>query len=123
MRLLLKLLYGHEPASAHCGNPSQIPVSKPANPANPPLRQTPEFYPSERRKESAVAQARAGEDIVIEDEFGPIARLSPTLPQARTISECIALLSEDSTGIMDEDSDVAAAIGAHREPLNPPARD
>ena len=39
--------------------------------------------------------------------------------------ECIALLPADSPATIDEDfaSDVAAAVAAHREPLNPPAWD
>jgi len=43
----------------------------------------------------------------------------------RTISECIALLPEDSTATIDADfaKDVEAAVGSHREPLNPPAWD
>jgi len=43
----------------------------------------------------------------------------------RSIEECIALLPADSPATIDEDfaSDVAAAVAAHREPLNPPASD
>jgi len=39
----------------------------------------------------------------------------------RAISECIALLPEDSTAVMDADfaKDVEAAIESHREPLEP----
>src|ERR1700721_727586 len=46
-------------------------------------------------------------------------------PTARTISECIAPLPEDSTAAMDADfaKDVEAAIESHREPLEPPAWD
>ena len=43
----------------------------------------------------------------------------------RSISECIALLAEDSTATIDADfaRDVAAAVESHREPLEPPAWD
>jgi hypothetical protein len=46
-------------------------------------------------------------------------------PPRRSIEECIALLPADSPATIDEDfaSDIAAAIAAHREPLNPPAWD
>ena len=47
------------------------------------------------------------------------------VPPRRSISECIALLPEDSTAVMDADfaKDVEAAIESHREPLEPPAWD
>jgi hypothetical protein len=40
------------------------------------------------------------------------------VPLRRTISECIALLPEDSTAVMDADfaKDVEVAIESHREP-------
>jgi len=49
---------------------------------------------------------------------------APALP-LRRISECIALLPENSTAVMDPDfaKDVEAAIDSHREPLEPPAWD
>ena len=75
--------------------------------------------------EVLMARVRAGEEIVIESNAGPIAVLGPSAPSGRTIQECIALLQEDSTGMIDEDfpADVAAAVAAHRESLNPPAWD
>ncbi len=75
--------------------------------------------------EALMARVRAGEEIVIESNAGPIAILGPSALPGRTIQECIALLPEDSTGIMDEDfaADVAAAVAAHRESLKPPAWD
>jgi antitoxin (DNA-binding transcriptional repressor) of toxin-antitoxin stability system len=75
--------------------------------------------------EALMAKVRAGDEVVIDSNTGPIAVLSPAPPPKRTIQECIALLPEDSTGIMDEDfaADVAAAIAFHRESLNPPAWD
>jgi prevent-host-death family protein len=75
--------------------------------------------------EALMARVRAGEEIVIESNSGPVAVLGPSAPPSRTIQECIALLPEDSTGVIDEDfpADVAAAVAAHRESLNPPAWD
>jgi antitoxin (DNA-binding transcriptional repressor) of toxin-antitoxin stability system len=72
-----------------------------------------------------MARVRAGADIVIENGKFPVAVLHAPAPLRRTIEECIALLPEDSTATIDEDfaRDVAAAIEAHREPLNPPAWD
>jgi len=75
--------------------------------------------------EALMARVRAGEEIVIESNSGPVAVLGPSAPTGRTITECIALLPEDSTGVIDEDfpADVATAVAAHRESLNPPAWD
>lgn len=46
--------------------------------------------------------------------------LEEAAPVRRTLAECIALLPEDSTATIDEDfaGDVAAAIEAHRKPLD-----
>lgn len=76
---------------------------------------------------SVLARVRAGAEVIIESEGGklPVAVIHlPVLPR-RSISECIALLPEDSTAIMDADfaRDVEAAIESHREPLEPPAWD
>jgi hypothetical protein len=51
--------------------------------------------------------------------------IHPVEPVRRTISECIALLPEDSTATLDPDfaKDVEAAVASHCEPLNPPAWD
>ena len=69
---------------------------------------------------SALARVRADAEVVIESESGkvPVAVIHlPVLPR-RSISECIALLPEDSTAVMDADfaKDVEAAIESHREP-------
>ena len=74
-----------------------------------------------------LARVRAGAEVVIESERGklPVAVIhAPAVPR-RTISECIALLPEDSTAVMDADfaKDVEAAIESHREPLTPPVWD
>jgi len=70
----------------------------------------------------AFVQARK---VVIENDARPVGVLHPAEPVRRTISECIALLPEDSTATIDADfaKDVEAAIESHREPLNPPAWD
>jgi antitoxin (DNA-binding transcriptional repressor) of toxin-antitoxin stability system len=70
-----------------------------------------------------MAHVRAGAEVVIESGQLPIAVIHAPLPPRRTISECIALLPEGSTAVMDADfaKDVEAAIESHREPLTPPS--
>jgi len=72
-----------------------------------------------------LARVRAGAEIVIESGKLPVAVIHAPAPPRRTISECIALLPEDSTAVMDADfaKDVEAAIESHRKPLEPPAWD
>lgn len=72
-----------------------------------------------------LARVRAGAEVVIESGKLPVAVIRAPVPARRTISECIALLPEDSTAVMDDDfaKDVEAAIESHREPLEPPAWD
>jgi antitoxin (DNA-binding transcriptional repressor) of toxin-antitoxin stability system len=72
-----------------------------------------------------LARVRAGEEIIIENGDRPVAVLHPADPVHRTISECIALLPQDSTATVDPDfaKDVEAAVESHREPLNPPEWD
>lgn len=74
---------------------------------------------------SLLARVRAGAEVVIEHDAQPVAVVHPAPPARRTISECIALLPEDSTATIDSDfaQDVTAAVESHREPLNPPAWD
>lgn len=59
---------------------------------------------------------------MIEHDARPVAVVRAAEPVRRTISECIALLPEDSTATIDPDfaRDVEAAVESHREPLNPP---
>jgi hypothetical protein len=54
-----------------------------------------------------------------------VAVIHSPVPPRRSISECIALLPEDSTATIDADfaRDVEAAVESHREPLEPPAWD
>lgn len=74
---------------------------------------------------SLLERVRTGAEIVIEHDARPVAVLHAAEPVRRTISECIALLPEDSTATIDADfaKDVAVAVASHREPLNPPAWD
>ena len=70
-------------------------------------------------------RVEAGSEVIIERDDQPVAVLRPIVPPRRKISECIALLSENSNATIDPDfaNDVEAAIAAHREPLEPPAWD
>jgi antitoxin (DNA-binding transcriptional repressor) of toxin-antitoxin stability system len=72
-----------------------------------------------------LARVRAGAEIVIESGTLPIAVIHAPVPPRRLISECIALLPEDSNAVMDAEfaRDVEAAIESHREALEPPAWD
>jgi antitoxin (DNA-binding transcriptional repressor) of toxin-antitoxin stability system len=74
---------------------------------------------------SLLDRVRKGAEIVIEHDARPVAVLHAAEPVRRTISECIALLPENSTATIDADfaKDVEAAVESHREPLNPPAWD
>jgi antitoxin (DNA-binding transcriptional repressor) of toxin-antitoxin stability system len=72
-----------------------------------------------------LARVRAGAEVVIESGALPVAVIHAPAPPRRSISECIALLPEDSTATIDADfaKDVEAAVESHREPLEPPAWD
>jgi antitoxin (DNA-binding transcriptional repressor) of toxin-antitoxin stability system len=72
-----------------------------------------------------LARVRAGAEIVIESGKLPVAVIHAPVPPRRSISECIALLPEDSTATIDADfaKDVEAAVESHREPLEPPSWD
>ena len=72
-----------------------------------------------------LARVRAGAEIVIESGKLPVAVIHAPVPPRRSISECIALLPDDSTATIDPDfaRDVEAAVESHREPLEPPAWD
>ena len=72
-----------------------------------------------------LAHIRLGAEIVIESGTYPPTVLCTAAPPRRSIEECIALLPADSAATIDEDfaTDVAAAVAAHRESLNPPAWD
>lgn len=75
--------------------------------------------------EGVLARVRAGAEVVIDDGALTVAVLHTPAPPRRSFEECVALLPEDSPAIIDEDfaRDVAGAVAAHREPLNPPAWD
>jgi antitoxin (DNA-binding transcriptional repressor) of toxin-antitoxin stability system len=72
-----------------------------------------------------MASVRAGAEVVIENGAFPVAVLHASAPPRRTIEECIALLPENSSAILDEDfaGDVTAAVASHREPLTASAWD
>jgi antitoxin (DNA-binding transcriptional repressor) of toxin-antitoxin stability system len=72
-----------------------------------------------------LARARAGAEIVIEGATRPVAVLHAAQPVRRTLTECIALLPEESMATIDPDfsKDVEAANESHRELLVPPAWD
>jgi len=72
-----------------------------------------------------LTRVQAGVEIVIEKNNRPVAILHPAEPVRRTLSECIALLPEDSSAVIDPEfaKDVGLAADSHREPLTPPAWD
>jgi len=72
-----------------------------------------------------LARVRAGAEVVIESGKRPVAVIHAPIPPRRSISECIALLAEDSTATIDADfaRAVEAAVESHREPLDPPSWD
>jgi antitoxin (DNA-binding transcriptional repressor) of toxin-antitoxin stability system len=72
-----------------------------------------------------LQRVETGAEIIIERDAQPVAVLRSVVPPRRKISECIALLSDDSSATIDPGfaNDVEAAIAAHREPLEPPAWD
>jgi antitoxin (DNA-binding transcriptional repressor) of toxin-antitoxin stability system len=72
-----------------------------------------------------LTRVQAGVEIVIEKDNRPVAILHPAEPVRRTLSECIALLPEDSSAVIDPEfaKDVGLAADSHREPLTPPAWD
>ena len=74
---------------------------------------------------SILRRVETGAEIVIERDAQPVAVIRPAEPVRRKISECIALMPAGSTATIDPDfaKDVAEAIAAHREPLEPPAWD
>ena len=72
-----------------------------------------------------LARVRAGAEVVIESGKLAVAVIHAPVPPRRSISECIALLPEDSTATIYADfaKDVETVIESHREPLEPPAWD
>jgi antitoxin (DNA-binding transcriptional repressor) of toxin-antitoxin stability system len=73
---------------------------------------------------SLLERVRTGTEIVIEHDARRVAVLHAAEPVRRTISECIALLPEDSTATIDADfaKDVEAAVAnrsTHRHGINP----
>jgi antitoxin (DNA-binding transcriptional repressor) of toxin-antitoxin stability system len=74
---------------------------------------------------AVMARVRAGIEVVIESADLPVAVVHTVNPPSRTIEECLAMLAESSSAVMDEGfaRDVEAAIQAHRDPLDAPAWD
>ena len=74
---------------------------------------------------TVLQRVQTGAEIIIERDAQPIAVLRSATPPRRKTSECIALLSADSSATIDPDfaKDVKAAITAHRESLEPLAWD
>ena len=72
-----------------------------------------------------LARVRAGEGILIESDRYPVAVLHAPAPARRSIEECVAMLPAGLTAVTDEHfaGDVAAAVAAHRDPLNSTAWD
>jgi hypothetical protein len=72
-----------------------------------------------------LARVRAGAEVVIESGKLPVAVIRAPVAARRLLSECIALLPEDSAAVMDVDfaKDIQTAIQSHREPLSPPSWD
>jgi antitoxin (DNA-binding transcriptional repressor) of toxin-antitoxin stability system len=74
-----------------------------------------------------MAHVNEGSEVIIERNERPIAVVRPVTKQPGILlSEAIALAkARGFTATIDEDfaRDVAAAIEAHREPLDPPAWD
>lgn len=78
-----------------------------------------------RDARALLQRVETGAEIIIERDAQPVAVLRSAVPLRRKISECIKLLSDDSSATIDPDfaNDVDAAIAAHREPLELPAWD
>ena len=74
---------------------------------------------------SVLQQVETGTEVIIERNARPVAVIRPVEPVRRKLSECIALIPDNSAATIDSDfqKDVEAAIAAHREPLEPPAWD
>lgn len=76
---------------------------------------------------AVMSHVRAGEEVIIERDSRPVAIVRPPASRpGRLLSEAIALAeARGSTATIDEEfaRDVAAAIEAHREPLDPPTWD
>jgi hypothetical protein len=74
---------------------------------------------------SILRHVETGAEVIVEGDAQAVAVIRPADPVRRKISECIALMPADSTGIIDPEfaKDVQAAIDAHRESLEPPAWD
>ena len=71
----------------------------------------------------AMARVYSGEEIVIDNGKLAVSMVATAVPARRSIADCIALLPENSTAVVDEGfaRDVNESIEMHREPLIPPS--
>ena len=79
---------------------------------------------------AVLEKVRQGVEVIVEENYLPVAVIKTPATPGRKIGECIALAKayEDKLGyrpVPDPDfaKDVEAAIAAHREPLKPPSWD
>jgi len=72
-----------------------------------------------------LARLSAGEEIIIESSFGPVAVIKAPAACPTSGEEILARLPKVSPATIDEDfaADGAAVGEAHRESLNPPSWD
>ena len=71
---------------------------------------------------SVLAKVRQGSEIVIEENYRPIAVIKPSTPAGRPISEVVAeLKARGSRAIIDDDfaRDIEAGIERNRQPWPP----
>lgn len=63
----------------------------------------------------------AGRDVIVERDKTPLALIRGLTPPRRRLSECIALLSEDSESRLDDAfaEDLRAVVDSHPEVLEP----
>jgi prevent-host-death family protein len=88
-------------------------------------RLVPVAAPEPKRERRVGGQNLLGVTYIAPDFDAPMSLAEESAPVRRTLAECIAMLPEDSTATIDEDfaMDVAAAVEAHREPLDASAWD
>ncbi len=69
---------------------------------------------------AALAKVRQGMEVIVEHEHQPVAVLRAMEREPRTISEILALMPKESTGVMDAEfaRDIEAVIEGHREPVD-----
>lgn len=70
---------------------------------------------------SILKRVETGAEVIVERDMQPVAIIRGPEPVQRKLSECIALMPDDSPGTIDSDfaKDVQAGITSHREALEP----